>query len=90
MSATSPAGEPHPGLIEFEDHVEHQTWTRKPEDVPVSMAWVRFGEHEWKPVIRIEIDGRGEDRQISKFGPDNELLTTTSARVPAPPIDAPE
>jgi hypothetical protein len=82
--AKSPSGEPHPGQIVYEDRVEKRTWTRNAAEVPPTIAWVKVAEH-WKPVVRIEIDGMGDQREITKFGPDREFLEVTSARMGPPP-----
>jgi len=80
----SPAGDKHPGQIVYEDHVENRTWTRSATEVPVTIAWVKIEDH-WKPVVRIEINGAGEQREITKFGPDHAFLETTMAWMSAPP-----
>jgi len=82
--AMSPAGDKHPRQIVYDDHVEHKTWTRSATEVPAEIAWVKVHEH-WKPVVRIEIDGAGEQREITTFGPNHEFLETTTARLSAPP-----
>lgn len=87
--AISPAGDKHPGQIVYEDHVEHKTWTRSATDVPAGIAWVKVHDH-WKPVVRIEIDGAGEQREITSFGPSREFLETTTAQMSAPPPEPTE
>lgn len=82
--ATSPAGDPHPGQIEYDDRVEGRTWTRSAAEVSQSMAWVKVGER-WRPVVRFEIVGAGDRREITSFGPNHEFLETTMARMSAPP-----
>lgn len=77
--ATSPTGEPHPGEIVHDDRIEHRTWTVPAAAVPVSIAWVDIGNGQWRPVVRIEVDGSGDMRRISSFGRDRELLETTIA-----------
>ncbi len=83
IAAVSPAGDKHPGEIVYEDRVENRTWTRLATDVPVTMAWVKVDE-TWKPVVRIEIVGDGDQREITKFGPAGEFLETTVAHLSAP------
>jgi len=80
----SPAGDPHPGQIVFDDHVEHRTWTEAASAVPPTMAWVKVGDR-YKPVVLIEIDGMGDRREITAFGPDREFLQHTTARLGPPP-----
>lgn len=82
--AVSPAGDPHPGQIVYEDHVEQRTWTRAAAEVPPTIAWVKLDGH-WKPVVRIEINGAGDRREITKFGPNHEFLETTTAQMGPPP-----
>ena len=82
--ALSPAGDKHPGQIVYDDHVEHKTWTRSATEVPAEIAWVKIEDH-WKPVVRIEIDGAGDQREITTFGPNHQFLETTTARLSAPP-----
>jgi hypothetical protein len=80
----SPAGDSHPGQIVYDDHVEHRTWTEAASAVPASMAWVKVGDH-WRPVVRIEIDGTGDLREMTAFGPDREFLEHTTAHLGPPP-----
>jgi hypothetical protein len=82
--ATSPTGEPHPGEIVNVDKVEGRTWTRKASEVPASVAWVKVGD-QWKAVVRIEITGAGDRREVTKLGADGELLETTMATLGPPP-----
>ena len=82
--AYSPAGDKHPGQIVYEDHVEHRTWTRNAIDVPATIAWVMVGAR-WRPVVLIEIDGTGQRREITTYGPNREFLEHTSAQLTAPP-----
>ncbi|HSK00168.1 MAG TPA: hypothetical protein VK932_02960 [Kofleriaceae bacterium] len=82
--AVSPAGDPHPGQIEYDDRVEDRTWTRSAADVPQAIAWVKVGER-WRPVVRFEIVGAGDQREITSFGPNHEFLETTTARMSAAP-----
>lgn len=86
--ATSPAGDPHPGQIEYDDRVEGRVWTRSAAEVSQALAWVKVGER-WRPVVRFEIVGAGDQREITSFGPDREFLETTTARMGAPPAGAP-
>jgi len=78
--AVSPTGERHPGQIEYDDRVEERTWTQAASEVPTGIAWVEVGD-AWKPVVRIEIRGAGDAREIAKFGPDHALLEVTTASV---------
>lgn len=87
--AVSPAGDKHPGQIVYEDRVEGRTWTRNAADVSTSMAWVKVHD-QWKPVVRIEITGAGDQREMTSFGPNNEFLETTTARLSRPPPSEPE
>jgi|GEM_PF-4865617 len=82
--AYSPAGDKHPGQIVYEDHVEHRSWTRNAIDVPATIAWVLVGTR-WRPVVLIEIDGTGQRREITTYGPNREFLEHTSAQLAAPP-----
>jgi len=86
--AFSPSGDRHPGQIVYEDHVEHRTWTRSAADVPATIAWVKVGDR-WKPVVLIEIEGAGQQREITTYGPNHEALEHTTARLAAPPPRAP-
>jgi hypothetical protein len=78
--AASPAGDKHPGQIVYEDRVENRTWTRNAADVSQAMAWVKVHD-QWKPVVRIEITGGGDTREMMSFGPGHEFLETTTAQL---------
>ena len=79
---TSQPNEPkHPGEIVHDDKVDGRTWTVKASEVPETIAWVDVnGVRE--PVVRIEITGTREQRRITKFGRDGQMLETT---IQAPP-----
>jgi hypothetical protein len=79
--ARSPAGDVHPGEIVHDDKVEGKTWTRAASEVPPSIAWVNVSG-AWKPVVRIEITGTVDQRRITKFGADGQMLEST---IQAPP-----
>jgi peptide-methionine (S)-S-oxide reductase len=81
--ATYPARDKHPGQIVFEDLVEKRTWTDSAAEVPPTIAWVKVAGH-WKPVVQIEINGVGDQREITKFGPNHEFLEVTTARMGPP------
>ncbi|HEY6179986.1 MAG TPA: hypothetical protein VIX73_36335 [Kofleriaceae bacterium] len=76
--SVSPAGDKHPGQIVFDDRVENRTWTRTASEVSSAMAWVKVHD-TWKPVVRIEITGGGDTREMTSFGPNHEFLETTTA-----------
>ncbi len=82
--AFSPSGDRHPGEIVYEDHVEHRTWTRSALDVPATIAWVMV-RGRWRPVVLVEIEGAGQQREITTYGPGREFLEHTTARLAAPP-----
>jgi hypothetical protein len=82
--AFSPSGDRHPGQIVYDDHVEGRTWTRNAIDVPATIAWVMV-RGRWRPVVLVEIDGAGQHREITTYGPDRELLERTTARLAVPP-----
>jgi len=82
--AYSPSGDRHPGILTYEDHVEHRTWTRHALEVPATIAWVKVGDR-WRPVVWIEIQGNAQQREITTYGPDHEVLEHTTARLAAPP-----
>lgn len=86
--AVSPAGDKHPGQIVYDDRVEHRTWTENAAEVPPTMAWVKVGG-QWKPVVRIEINGAGDTREMTSFGPGHEFLETTTAHLPGSPPSQP-
>ena len=91
--ATSPTGQPHPGEIVHDDRVDGRTWTRRADEVPQTIAWVRVAD-VWEPVLRIEITGTAEQRCITKFGVDGKMLETTiqappPRATPAPPVPTP-
>ncbi|HET9624836.1 MAG TPA: hypothetical protein VFP84_25890 [Kofleriaceae bacterium] len=79
--ARSPAGDVHPGEVVHDDKIEGKTWTRAAAEVPTSIAWVHVAG-AWKPVTRIEITGTVDQRRITKFGADGQMLETT---IQAPP-----
>jgi hypothetical protein len=78
--ARSPSGDKHPGQIEYDDRVDGRIWTQSAAEVPVTIAWVEV-DARWQPVVRIQIDGAGDQREITKFGPDHALLEVTTARL---------
>jgi hypothetical protein len=83
--AHSPTGEAHPGRIVHDDKVDGRTWTVAAADVPKSIAWVDVNG-TWKAVVRIEITGTPDQRRITKFGTDGQMLETTiQAPAPRPP-----
>jgi hypothetical protein len=82
--AVSPAGDKHPGQIVYEDRVENRSWTRNAADVSQAMAWVKVHD-QWKPVVRIEITGGGDTREMMSFGPGHEFLETTTAQLSGAP-----
>ena len=83
--ARSPTGEPHPGQIVHDDKVDGRTWTAAAANVPRTIAWVDVNG-SWKAVVRIEITGTSEQRRITKFGADGQMLETT---IQAPPPSRP-
>jgi hypothetical protein len=86
--ARSPTGEAHPGQIVHDDKVDGRTWTAAAADVPRTIAWVDVNG-TWKAVVRIEITGTSEQRRITKFGTDGQMLETTIQAPPAPRPPAP-
>lgn len=87
--ALSPAGDPHPGEIAYDDRIEQRAWTKCAAEVPSTIAWVQSGA-QWKPVVRIEITGAGGMIEIKKFGPNHEFLESTMSAPPPPPPRDPE
>jgi len=92
--AVSPAGDKHPpGQIMYDDRVEHRTWTENAADVPPTMAWVKVHD-QWKPVVRIEINGAGDTREMTSFGHqprvprDHDRAAVGAAAEPADGADA--
>jgi hypothetical protein len=81
--AQSPAGDKHPGEIVFEDKVEHSTHTKRATEVPASIAWVQL-DAVWVPVVKIVITGAGQTREMTKYGPDDRFLATTTATLGPP------
>jgi hypothetical protein len=87
--ARSPTGESHPGQIVHDDKVDGRTWTAAAVDVPNTIAWVDVNG-TWKAVVRIEITGTPDQRRITKFGTDGQMLETTiQAAPPTPRLPAP-
>ena len=78
--AVSPTGERHPGQIEYDDRVEDRTWTQAASEVPTSVAWVEVDD-VWRPVVRLELRGAGDAREIVKYGADHALLEITTGRI---------
>ncbi len=81
--ATSPAGDKHPGEILHIDHVDGRQWTRAAVEVPQAVAWVEV-DGAWRPVLRIEITGSPERREIIKFGAGGAFLESTVQSPPSP------
>lgn len=86
--AHSPAGEAHPGHIVHDDKVDGRTWTAAAADVPRTIAWVDVNG-TWKAVVRIVITGTPDQRRITKFGTDGQMLETTIQAPPPPRPPAP-
>ncbi|MFO0578461.1 MAG: hypothetical protein U1A78_31030 [Polyangia bacterium] len=86
--STSPDGDKHPGEIVHNDRIEGRSYTRRADQVPPTIAWVKVAG-TWKPVVRIEITGSKERRCFTKFGADGQMLETTVASSPwrPPPSD---
>lgn len=82
--AFSPAGDPHPGEIVHEDRVTGRTWTVRASEVPSTIAWVEV-EGRFEPVVRIEITGTPDQRRITKYGRDGQMLESTVQAPPIPP-----
>jgi hypothetical protein len=78
--ASSPTGQAHPGVIEFEDHVEGRTWTERADATPQRIAWVEEELGQWAPVTRIVTEGSPGRLEIKRFGSDGSLLDVTMQR----------
>ncbi len=72
----SPAGDRHPGKIEFDDKVDKRQWTERAGEVPQMIAWDK-SEGGWVPVVRIEITGIPKRREMKYFGPNGRFLRTS-------------
>jgi len=66
----------HPGEILFDDLVDNRKWVEQADEVPETIAWVNLDGKTY-PVVRIEITGTPEQRRITKFGEDGQMLETT-------------
>jgi len=83
---TPPDARSHPGEIVHVDRIEQRTWTVKASDVPEGIAWVVVSGRR-EPVVRIEITGTPQQRRITKYGLDGQVLETTiQAPVGPPPV----
>lgn len=74
--ALSPDGKPHPGRISHTDQVTGRAWTDPAGDGPQSVAWARK-DGQWVPVVKIILTGSGDRREITKYGPEGEVLERT-------------
>ena len=84
-AANQPNEPTHPGEIVHDDKVDGRTWTVKASEVPDTIAWVDVnGVRE--PVVRIEITGTREQRRITKFGRDGQMLESTIQAPPPRPM----
>ena len=68
----------------YEDKAENRTWTRDAAAVSQAMARVKVHD-QWKPVVRIEITGGGNTREMMSFGPGHEFLEITTAQLSGAP-----
>ncbi|CAN5607971.1 hypothetical protein BH11MYX1_BH11MYX1_07740 [soil metagenome] len=84
VEALSPAGDKHPGEILFEEKVENRAYTKRATEVPVSIAWVKL-DAAWVPVVKIVITGSGQIREMTKYGPNDQFLNSTTATLGPPP-----
>lgn len=82
--ASSPDGQRHPGQISHNDQVAGRTWTDPAADAPQSVAWVRK-DGKWVPVVKIILSGTGDRREITKYGPEGEILEHTMMIAPRKP-----
>jgi hypothetical protein len=73
---TSPTGERHPGDVRFVDHIAGREWTENARDVLRGIAWYQ-GVSTWEPVVRVEMSGSGDQREISRFGVDGKFFDVT-------------
>ena len=86
--ATSPAGDKHPGEIQFVDQVDGREWTVKAAEVPQAIAWKQVDD-VWHPVVQIESTGSPQWREIKSFGQHGEFLgVTMQSAPPGPPRPA--
>jgi hypothetical protein len=86
--ATSPAGDKHPGEIQFVDHVDGREWTMKATEVPQPIAWKQLAG-VWHAVVQIESTGSPQHREVKSFGQHGEFLEVTMhSAPPGPPRSA--
>jgi hypothetical protein len=83
--ATSPAGDPHPGQVEFVDRVEDRSWTEPAGDVPQGIAWAEVEPGRWVPVARVVSDGAPGRLEITRFDAAGDLVDVTVQRPSRPP-----
>lgn len=77
----SPDSRRHPGRISHDDQVAGRTWTSLAAEAPQSVAWVQK-DGEWVPVLKIVVVGSSDRREITKFGPEGEVLERTLMTAP--------
>jgi hypothetical protein len=81
--AQSPAGDPHPGEIVYENNVENRVYSKRATEVPVAIAWVKLAD-TWVPVVKIVITGAGRWREMTSLGPDGQFLSRTTGTMGPP------
>lgn len=79
----SPAGDVHPGKVVTDDQVKGTKKEQDASELPSTLVWVDV-DGSYVPVVRIEVTGTEQARRITKFGPDGQMLDTTTMRPPPP------
>jgi uncharacterized protein YndB with AHSA1/START domain len=69
----------HPGTVEWVDGTT--TEVVPAERLPESLRWAPGPDGSLRPVVRIVVTARGNEREIRQHGPDGELLRTTFGTV---------
>jgi len=71
----------HPGTVEMVNGDRSEVVPV--ERLPESLRWAAGPDGEPRPVVRIVITAKGNEREIRQHGPDGELLRTTFGTVDA-------
>lgn len=82
-AATSPDGQEHPRAIVFGTAGTGESHSSPATEVPQSIGWQSCGD-EWVPVVRVVMTANDQDREITTYGPDGQVLARTYGQVPPP------
>ena len=77
----SPDAQRHPGQILHDDRLAGRRWQSPAAQAPQSVAWVQR-DGKWIPVVKIVVAGSADRREITKLGPEGQVLERTVMTAP--------